>query len=126
VRFVGEQLGEGKLACLRAADLLAAPSVVLPDGRTDSAPVTLLEAMSARLPVVASRVGGNAELIRDGENGVLVPPGDVESLRAALLRLMGAAGAPESARLAEAGARTAALHTWDRVGARLRGILAAL
>jgi glycosyltransferase involved in cell wall biosynthesis len=126
-RFVGEQLGEAKRTCLHAADLLVAPSIVLPDGRSDSAPVTLLEAMAAHLPVVASRVGGNAELIRDGENGLLAPPGDVGALRAALHRLTsGATGAAERAHLAEAGARTAALHTWDRVGARLRGMLAAL
>jgi glycosyltransferase involved in cell wall biosynthesis len=40
-------------------------------------------------PVVASAVGGLAEAIVDGESGLLVPPGDVAALRAALERLLG-------------------------------------
>jgi glycosyltransferase involved in cell wall biosynthesis len=50
---------------------------------------TLLEAMAAGLPVVASRVGGNGEIVRDGVDGLLFPSGDVEALRAALVRLRG-------------------------------------
>jgi glycosyltransferase involved in cell wall biosynthesis len=60
----------------------------------------LMEAMAARLPVVATRVGGNPELIRDGENGFLVPHGDVAALADKLAALL---AAPELAR--EMGAR---------------------
>ena len=49
----------------------------------------LMEAMAARLPIVATAVGGNPELIRPGENGLLVPPGDHRSLADALSRLLG-------------------------------------
>jgi glycosyltransferase involved in cell wall biosynthesis len=59
-----------------------------------------MEAMAARLPVVATRVGGNPELIRDGENGFLVPHGDVAALADKLAALL---AAPELAR--EMGAR---------------------
>lgn len=48
----------------------------------------VLEYMAAGLPVVATRVGGNQEQVRDGETGFLVPPGDSESLAKALLRLI--------------------------------------
>jgi glycosyltransferase involved in cell wall biosynthesis len=48
----------------------------------------LMEAMAARLPVVATRVGGNPELVRDGENGLLVPSGDPRALAVALARLL--------------------------------------
>ena len=51
-------------------------------------PVAILEAMSAGVPVVASCVGGIPEIIRDGEHGLLVPPGDAEALQSALLRLL--------------------------------------
>ena len=47
---------------------------------------TILEAMAARLAVVATRVGGNAELIESGMTGLLVPPGDSDALAEALVR----------------------------------------
>jgi glycosyltransferase involved in cell wall biosynthesis len=45
---------------------------------------TVLEAMASALPVVATRVGGNAELVIDGSTGALVPPGDEAALAAAI------------------------------------------
>jgi len=62
---------------------------------------TLLESMAAGVPVVATRVGGTAEVIRDSENGLLVPPSDPEALAESISRLL---HAPEfAARLAAAG-----------------------
>jgi len=55
----------------------------------------LMEAMAARLPVVATRVGGNPELIQDGENGFLVPYGDAGALAATLAALL---STPQNAR----------------------------
>jgi glycosyltransferase involved in cell wall biosynthesis len=66
---------------LRALDLYVQPS------RWEGIPLTLLEAMGAGLPVISTRVGRAAEVIRDGECGRLVPPGDRESLAAAILEL---------------------------------------
>jgi glycosyltransferase involved in cell wall biosynthesis len=51
-------------------------------------PIALLEAAAAGLPIVATRVGGNHEVVRDGESGYLVPPRDHEALGQAMLRLM--------------------------------------
>jgi glycosyltransferase involved in cell wall biosynthesis len=47
---------------------------------------TILEAMATRLAVIATRVGGNAELIESGMTGLLVPPGDSDALADALTR----------------------------------------
>jgi sugar transferase (PEP-CTERM/EpsH1 system associated) len=47
---------------------------------------TILEAMATRLAIVATRVGGNAELIESGMTGLLVPPGNSDALAQALLR----------------------------------------
>ncbi len=49
---------------------------------------TVLEAMASGLPVVATAVGGNLELVQDGVSGALVPPGDPEALAAALAGLL--------------------------------------
>jgi sugar transferase (PEP-CTERM/EpsH1 system associated) len=49
---------------------------------------TLLEAMASAVPTVCTRVGGNTELIADGERGILVSPGDDEKLANALLRFI--------------------------------------
>ena len=51
-------------------------------------PIALLEAAAAGLPIVATRVGGNQEVVRDGESGILVPPRDHEGLGRAMVRLM--------------------------------------
>ncbi|TMB09601.1 MAG: glycosyltransferase [Deltaproteobacteria bacterium] len=55
----------------------------------------LMEAMASRLPIVATRVGGNPELVREGENGFLIPYGDAQALAEALRALL---SAPEQAR----------------------------
>jgi glycosyltransferase involved in cell wall biosynthesis len=123
-RFLGERSGDDKRAWLRDADLLVLPSVVLPDGRTDSAPVALLEAMAAGVPVIASRVGGNAELIEHESGGLLVPPGRIEPLREAIARL--ASDPALRTRLAAGGREVAARHTWEVVGPRIRRLLASL
>ena len=120
-RFYGALGGADKAAWLAAADLFALPSIVLPDGRTDAAPVVLLEAMAAGLPVVATRVGGNAELIEHERSGLLVAPGEVAPLRAALAAL--ASDAALRKRLGRAGQQVATNHTWDEVGEKLRDCL---
>lgn len=66
----------------RAADTLAYAT------RVDNCPLTILEALSCGLPVIASAVGGVPELIRDGETGILVPPGDAIALTQALRRVL--------------------------------------
>jgi len=56
--------------------------------RFEGMPNALMEAMAARLPVVATAVDGITELIKDGVNGWLVPPGDAAALAAALRRIL--------------------------------------
>lgn len=62
---------------------------VIPSTWAEPFGIVALEAMAAGVPVVASRTGGLAEVVRDGETGLLVPPRDVEGLAAALVRLIG-------------------------------------
>jgi glycosyltransferase involved in cell wall biosynthesis len=112
VRLVGSLDREGVARALAAADIVAIPSVVDRAGNVDGLPNTLLEAMAAGRAVVASRVAGIPDVITDGTDGLLVPPGDVAALRAALVRLSADDGL--RARLGVA-ARAAAVrrHGWD-------------
>ena len=68
--------------------LAEATLVVLPTLRREGMPTALLEAMCAGIPVVASRVGGVAEIVEDGTTGLLVPPGDAQALAEAIRRLL--------------------------------------
>jgi glycosyltransferase involved in cell wall biosynthesis len=82
VRLPGWLDGEAKEAALAAASVLVLPSY------HEGLPVSLLEAMAAGVPVVATRVGGIPELLREGECGVLVEPGDVVALATALVEVL--------------------------------------
>jgi glycosyltransferase involved in cell wall biosynthesis len=81
IHFLG-RLERGELLDrLVDADVCCLPSL------SEGLPCSLLEAMSLGLPLVATSVGGIPELIRDGENGLLVPPNNKEALANALLAL---------------------------------------
>ena len=67
---------------------LAASQVALLVSNWEGFPLSILEAMRAGLPVVASDVGGVSESVRDGESGYLVPRGDVTRLRDRIERLL--------------------------------------
>jgi glycosyltransferase involved in cell wall biosynthesis len=67
----------------------------------EGTPVSAIEAMAAACPVVATRVGGLPDLIRDGETGLLVPPADAPAVAAAIVRLLRQPG--EARRLGQAG-----------------------
>lgn len=67
---------------LPAMDLFVLPSV------SEGMGLVLLEAMQAMVPIVASAVGGIPEVVRDGKDGLLVPPGDVVGLNDACARII--------------------------------------
>ncbi|HEX4347315.1 MAG TPA: glycosyltransferase [Vicinamibacterales bacterium] len=67
---------------LRASDVFSLTSV------SEAASLTLLEAMGTGLPVVVTDVGGNPEIVADGETGFLVPRGDAGAVAAALMKLL--------------------------------------
>jgi glycosyltransferase involved in cell wall biosynthesis len=74
-------------------------------------PLCILEAMAARLPVVATRVGSLDEMVDDGVTGHLVPPGDVAAFASALDLLL---ARPDRARAMGEAGRERVLRNFDR------------
>jgi len=68
--------------------ILRATRVVAHPGDQEGLSNAILEAMGAGIPVVASRAGGNSEVVADGVTGSLVPPGDPDALGSAILELL--------------------------------------
>jgi len=91
-RQVGELgLGRHFLFLGRRDDVprvLACCDIAVLPSKAEGLPNAVLEYLAAGLPTVATRVGGNAEIIDDGKTGVLVPPEDSSALAKAILRLL--------------------------------------
>jgi glycosyltransferase involved in cell wall biosynthesis len=71
-----------------AADVVVIPSKLGSSGETEGQGVVVLEAFAARTCVLATNIGGIASMVRDGATGLLVPPGDPQSLSQAIERLL--------------------------------------
>ena len=104
VRFLGAGTRDDVIVLFRAVDAALLTSA------WENLPHTLLEALAAGTPVIATAVGGIPEVVRDGENGLLVPPRDVAATASAIDRLvrdevlrasLAAAAAPSVEELAE-------------------------
>lgn len=70
------------------ATILAAPCRILPNADSDGIPNVIIEAMATGLPVIATPIRALGELIRDGGNGLLVPPDDEGALARAIAGLL--------------------------------------
>jgi glycosyltransferase involved in cell wall biosynthesis len=95
-----------------------ADAFVVPSIAHETFSIAACEAMACQRPVIGTRVGGLPEVVRDGETGYLVPPGDAAALAERIGALLG--DPAERARMGAAGrAWTLDMFTWDRVIARM-------
>jgi glycosyltransferase involved in cell wall biosynthesis len=78
------------------ADAYRAADVYLHAARADTFPTTVLEALACGTPVVATRIGGIPEQLRDGVTGWLTPPGDAAAMSEAALAILGDRGSAEA------------------------------
>lgn len=83
VVFTGYLSQEEVARAMQGCDICVLPSFA------EGVPVVLMEALASSKPVIATQVAGVGELVEQGESGLLVPPGDVDSLIAAIRRLAG-------------------------------------
>ncbi|MFP5576929.1 MAG: glycosyltransferase [Acidimicrobiia bacterium] len=110
VRLLGSLDRDAVPELLRSADVVCCCPWYEPFG------LVAVEAMACGVPVVASRVGGLAETVVDGETGVLVPARQPEAIAEAI-RTVTAEGRRHD-RMAEAARRRAEAYGWDRIGQR--------
>lgn len=82
--------------------IMTAADAFVMSSHLEGLPMALLEASATGLPMVATSVGGNPEVIVDGKSGFIVQPRDVESLAAAMERMMNLSGSERKA-MADAG-----------------------
>ena len=116
VRFCGRADGPGLRALYQQADVFVLPS------EREGMPLVLLEALAMGLPVVATDIPGVRDLVADGRNGFLVPPGDPAAMRAALLRVT--ADPDRYQRMSAESRRVAGQYSWDRIGAEFERLYA--
>lgn len=96
VTWAGPKAQGDVIAALREADLFVLPSKQAGDGDRDGLPNVVMEAASQALPIVATDFAGIPEFVRDGLEGLLVPPDDIAALTRALAELAQAPGRREA------------------------------
>lgn len=86
IHLLGAVEQAGVLKALRSAHVFVLPCVIEKTGYRDGIPVSLIEAMAMKIPVVSTRVSGVPELVRDGA-GILIEPEDVYELAMAIEKI---------------------------------------
>lgn len=116
VRFENWLDGPALLEKYHQANLFVFPS------RHEGMPNAVLEAMACGLPVVATRIAGNEELVVDGETGLLIPSENADALRQALEQLLAEAALRQ--RMGAAGrARVEAHYAWSQIAAQYLSLI---
>lgn len=116
VRFHGRADGAELRDLYRNADVFVLPS------RWEGMPLVLLEALAMGLPIVATDITGNREVVVHGENGLLVPLGDPSALRQGLLSVT--ADPDRYHYMSEISQHLACKYSWAEVGAELERVYA--
>jgi len=101
---------DGVARAYREATVFALPCVIARDGDRDGIPNVLVEAAACGVPIVSTDVSGIPELVRDGETGLVVPPGDPVRLADALERMLDSPGLRDELRR---GARAHVAEVFD-------------
>jgi glycosyltransferase involved in cell wall biosynthesis len=93
----------------RAADVFVLPSTM----STESFGIVNLEAMACGVPIVASRIGGIPDVVKDGENGLLVPPRDSNALADAIIYLL--ENEEVRNKMGKNGRKKVEVYSWERI-----------
>ena len=114
VRFLGQIPNERIPEYLRAADCFVLPSL------SEGFGIAILEAQAVGIPAIATNVGGIPDIIKDGENGILVKPANSEDITRAILKIY---RQPEFAKkLVEKGKESVKKYGWEEITGRVAKI----
>lgn len=105
---------------LSQADILVLPNTASAISTRFTSPLKLFEYMAAGRPIVASDLPSIREILRDGENALLVPPGNADALAAAIERLL--SDAVLASKLARTALAEAPSYSWERRAERLEAL----
>lgn len=114
VHFLGKVPRKEMASVYSASDAFVLPSLA------EGFPLTIMEAMAAGKPVVATRVGGIPEVVKDGENGYLVQPKEVKGLIDAISNLM--EDEALRAKMGREGRKTVKDYTWEKSASEINRI----
>lgn len=110
VEFLGMRNQDDVRSYMARASLMALPCIVGSDGNRDALPTVLLEALASGVPIISTPVGGVEEIADHGKAGIIVPPGDPQSLAHEIKELLGSPARQQE--LAQSG-RARAEHCFD-------------
>jgi glycosyltransferase involved in cell wall biosynthesis len=118
VSFLGKVTPQELDQCYRKADVFVLPAVIDRKGDTEGLGVVLIEALTYKVPVIASAVGGIVDIVKHNETGILVPEKDVAALSQALNKIL---SDPQYAqKLAEAGySHVKENYNWDTITGKI-------
>jgi glycosyltransferase involved in cell wall biosynthesis len=88
IDFLGQITPQELDQCYQNADVFVLPAVIDAKGDTEGLGVVLIEALTYKLPVIATGIGGIVDIIKDNETGILVPEKDADALARALLKVL--------------------------------------
>lgn len=107
IKFLGIVRGDNKIHLLRNAFFLVLSS------KSEGLPIVILEAFASGIPVIASRVCGIPDIVKDGENGFLVSPEDIDELASKMSILVGQYSLRD--RLANNALALAPFYDWQQI-----------
>jgi glycosyltransferase involved in cell wall biosynthesis len=122
MRFFGPELAghvevRPMIAATSMQDLYAEHDIFVFPSLMEGLPSVLLEAMAGGMPVITANTCGMPDVVQDGVNGLLVPPGDAEALENAIARL--AESEPLRQKLGSAAQETMKVHEWSSAAQKL-------
>ncbi|MFV9631150.1 MAG: glycosyltransferase family 4 protein [Methanosarcinales archaeon] len=114
VRFIGKVPNEKVPECMVASDVFVLPSL------SEGFPVVILEAMASGLPIIATKVTGLLEIVKDGKNGILVESKSPDEIAEKVLLILGDDELRE--RISENNRKEAKRYSWDSAVDKLEEI----